>query len=64
MTGEEQGKMILKRLLIVESGRLVVHDDTHVSSEGIHIIADEELVLLGLIPICIKSSSEVLHLVL
>ena len=63
MKGEEQAKLILKGLLIMESSRLVVHYDTHVSSKGIHILADEDSVLLGLIPVCIKLSSEVLHLV-
>ena len=64
MKGEELGQLILEGLLITEEGRLVVHDNAHVGSEGIHILADKDLVLLGLIPICIKSSSEVLHLVL
>ena len=64
MKGEELGKLILEGLLIVEYGHLLVHDGAHVGSEGIHILADEDSVLLGLIPVCIKSSSEVLHLVL
>ena len=64
MKGEELGKLILEGLLIAEDGRLVVHDCAHVGSEGIHILADEDLMLLGFIPIRIKSSSEVLHLVL
>ena len=38
----------------MEDGRLVVHDGAHVGSEGIHILADEDSVLLGLIPVCIK----------
>ena len=41
-----------------------MHDGAHVDAEGIHILADEDPVLLGLIPVCIKSGSEVLHLVL
>ena len=64
MKGEELGKLILEGLLIGEDGRLVVHDCAHVVSEGIHVPADEDPVLLGLIPVRIKSSSEVLHLVL
>ena len=64
MKGEELGKLILEGLLIAEDGRLVAHDGVHVGSKGIHILADEAPVLLGLIPACIKSSSEVLHLVL
>ena len=49
---------------MAEDGRLIVHDGTHVGAEGLHILADEDLVLLGLIPVCIKAGSEVLHLVL
>ena len=64
MKGKELGKLILKGLLIAEDGLLVVHDCAHVSLEGIHILADEDPMLLGLIPVHIKSSNEVLHLVL
>ena len=49
MKGEELGKLILDGLLIAEDGRLVVHDCAHVGSEGIHILVDEDSVLLGLI---------------
>ena len=64
MKGEELGKLILEGLLIAEDGRLVMHDCAHVGSKGIYILVDEDPVLLGLIPVRIKSSSEVLHLVL
>ena len=56
--------MILEGLLIAEDGLLVVQESAHVGSEGIHILADEDPMLLGLIPVGIKSSNEVLHLVL
>ena len=64
MKGEELGKLILEGLLIAEDGRLVVHDGTHFGSKGIHILADEDPMLLCPILVCIKSSNEVLHLVL
>ena len=64
MKGKELGQLILEGLLIAENGRLVMYDGAHVGTEGLHILADEDLVLLGLIPVGIKSSSEVLHLVL
>ena len=64
MKGEELGQLILEGLLIVEDGCLVMHDGAHVGVEGLHILADEDPVLLGLIPVGIKSSREVLHLVL
>ena len=64
MKGEELSKLLLDRLFVAEDGRLVVHDCAHVSPECIHILVDEDPVLLGLILVHIKSSSEVLHLVL
>ena len=64
MKGEELGNLLLDGLLVAEDGRLVVHDCAHVGPECIHILADEDPVLLGLILVRIKSSSEVLHLVL
>ena len=64
MKSEELGQLILKGLLIAEDGRLVMHDGAHVGVEGLHILADEDPMLLGLIPVCIKPSSEILHLVL
>ena len=63
MKGEELGKLLLDGLLVAEDGRLVVHDCAHVGSECIRILANEDSVLLGLIPVHIKSSSDVLHLV-
>ena len=64
MKGEELGKLLLDGLLVAEDGRLVVYDYVHVGLECIHILADEDSVLLGLIPVSIESSNEVLHLVL
>ena len=60
MKGEEISKLILDGLLIAGGW----YDYAHVGSEGIHILDDEDPALLGLIPVHIKSSSEVLHLVL
>ena len=40
MKGEELGKLLLDGLLVVEDGRLVVHDYAHVFLECIHILAD------------------------
>ena len=48
----------------MEDGCLIVHDGAHVGAEGLHILANEDSMLLGLIPVCIKTSNEVLHLVL
>ena len=60
MKGEELCQLILEGLLFTEDSGPVMH----VGAEGLHILVDEDSVLLGLIPVGIKSSSEVLHLIL
>ena len=64
MKGEELGKLLLDGLLVAEDGRLVVHDCANVGPKCIHILANEDPVLLGVIPVRIKLSNEVLHLAL
>ena len=64
MKGEELGKLLLDGLLVVNDGHLVVHNCAHVGPNYIHVLDDGDLVLLGLIPVCIKSRGEVLYLVL
>ena len=63
MKGEELGKLLLDGLLVAKDDRLVAHDYAHVDPECIHVLADGDLVLLGLIPIRIKLGGEVLYLV-
>ena len=43
---------------------MVGQDCAHVSSEGLYILADEDSVLFGLIPVGLETSSEVKHWVL
>ena len=62
--GENLGELVLEGLLIMEDGCLVGQDRAHVKSEGLHILADEDAVLLGLIPIGLEMRCEVKHLVL
>ena len=64
MESKKSGKLVLKGLLIVENGRLIGEDSVHVSAEGLHILGNEELVLLGLVPEGIKAVSEGEHKVL
>ena len=64
MKGKELSKLLLDGLLVVENGRLVVHDCAYVAPECFHVLDNGDLVLLGLIPICIESSGQVLFLVL
>ena len=61
---EQQRELVLDGLLIAEDDCLVGHDDAHVSTKGLHILADEDPVLLGLISVGLETSSEVEHLVL
>ena len=61
MEGEKLGKLVLKGLLIAKNGRLVGQDYTHVSSDGLYILADEDSVLLGLILVGLEMSGEVQH---
>ena len=55
MKGKELGKLLLDGLLVVKNGLLVAHGYAHVGPECVHVLADGDLVLLGLIPICIES---------
>ena len=59
MVGEKLCKLVLKGLLIAKDGRLVGQDCAHVSLKGLHILAAEDAVLLGLIPVGLEKSSEV-----
>ena len=64
MEGEKLGELVLKGLLISENDRLVSQDGTHVSEQGLHILGNENSVLLGLVPEGIKAVSEGEHRVL
>ena len=64
MKGKELGKLLLDGLLVAQNGRLVAHDGVHVCPERVHVLADGDLVFLGLIPVCIKSGCQVMDLVL
>ena len=64
MKGEELGKLLLDGLFVIEDGHLVVHDYAHVCPECIHVLDNGDLMLLGLIPKGIKSSRELMDLVL
>ena len=61
---KELGKLLLDGLLVTQNGRLVAHDCVHVCPECVHVLANGNLVLLGLIPVCIELSGQVMNLVL
>ena len=64
MENEKLGELVLEELLISKNGCLVSQDDTHVSSEGLHVLGNEDSVLLGLVPESIEDVSEGKHRVL
>ena len=61
---EKPGELIMEGLLIAENGRLVGQDGMHVSTEGLDILGNEDLVLLGLILESVEAVSESEHRVL
>ena len=61
---EKTGELVLEGLLIAENGRLVGQDGTHVNAQGLHILGNEDSVLLVLAPEGIKAISEGEHQVL
>ena len=50
MECEKLGELGLEGLLILENSRLVGQDGTHVNAEGLHILGNEDSMLLGLVP--------------
>ena len=62
--GEERGKWLLDGLLVAHNGCLVAHYYVLIFLKRVHVIADGDLVFLGLIPIRVKSSFQVMDLVL
>ena len=64
MEGLKLGKLSLDGLLLLENSGLVGQNCTHVNVKGLHILCNEESVLLGLIPECIKAISKGEHRVL
>ena len=64
MKGKALGKLLLDSLLVAQNGCLVAHDGVHVYPKHVHVLADGDLVFLGLIPVRIKSGCQVMELVL
>ena len=64
MECEKLGELGLEGLLILENSRLVGQDGTHVNGEGLHILGNEDSVLLGLVLEGIKAVNEGEHRVL
>ena len=64
MESEKLGKLVLKVLLSMKDGGVAGQNCAHVGLEGLHILADEDAVLMGLIPVGLKMGCEVKHRVL
>ena len=54
----------LQGLLLPKNGGLIGQHSTHISTEGLHILCDEDTVLLGLVLECVKALSKGGHRVL
>ena len=64
MESEKLSELVLEGLLISENGRLVIQYGTQVSAEGLHVLGNEDSVLLGLVPESIEAVNECEHRVL
>ena len=62
--GEKLGELVLEGPLISENSRLVSKDGTHVSAEGLHILGNEDSMLLVLVLESIEAVSKGEHRVL
>ena len=58
MESQELGEMGLHRLLLLKNDGLIGQDCLHVSTQRLHILGNEDSVLLDLIPECVKALSE------
>ena len=64
MERQELSKLGLEGLLLLENSGLVGQHCTHISLKRLHVLCDEDSVLLGLIPECFKALSKGEHRVL
>ena len=55
---QELGELGLHRLLLLKNDGLIGQDCPHVSTQRLHILGNEDSVLLGLIPESVKVLSE------
>ena len=58
MESQELGELGLHRLLLLKNDGLIGQDCPHVSMKRLHILGNEDSMLLGLIPECVKALSE------
>ena len=58
MECKELCKLSLEGLLLVKNSGLVGQHRTHISAKRLHILCDEDSMLLGLVPECIEALSK------
>ena len=58
MKGKKLGELSLQGLLLLQNSGLVGQYRTHIRTEGLHVLCDEDSVLMGLIPECIEALSK------
>ena len=58
MESEKLSKLSLKGLLLLKNSGMVGQHRTHISTKRLHILFDDNSVLLGLVPECIKALSK------
>ena len=58
MECQELSKLSLEGLLLLKNSGLVGQHRMHISSKRLHILCEEDSVLLGLVPECIKELSK------
>ena len=58
MESQKLGELGLHRLLPLKNDGLIGQDCPHVSTQRLHILGNEDSVILGLIPECVKALSE------
>ena len=58
MECEKLSKLSLEGLLLLKNSGLVGQHRTHISAKRLHILCDEDSVLLGLVLECIKALSK------
>ena len=64
MEREELCELGLHNLLLLENDGLIGQNCAHVSTQGLHVLSNEDSVLLGLIPEYVETLSKGEHRVL
>ena len=58
MEGQELRDLGLQGLLLLKNDGMIGQDRPHISTQSLHILGNEDSVLLGLIPECVEALSK------